>query len=115
MNIKPSFLFYFSGDLKSLLQFQPPCPALCCYIVQQHPQHSHTLAKYLKKKGTALPRQAPLLAQLLNQSDIVETATSTLKKILSEIKTWILDINGEDDETRMLLPHVLNLGLLGEC
>ena len=104
-----------SGNLKSLLQFQPPCPDLCCHIVKQHPQHSHTLAKYLKKHGTILPLQAPLLAQLLNQSDITEMATGALMKVLGKIKAWILDTEGEEDETRQLLPHVLNKELLGEC
>lgn len=103
-----------TGDLKSLLQLQPPCPDLCCHIVKQHPQHSHTLAKYLKKHGTVLPHQAPLLAQLLNQSDIAETATGALIKVLNEIKMWVLDTEGEEDETRQLLPHVFRMELLDE-
>ncbi|XP_045111061.1 nucleolar pre-ribosomal-associated protein 1-like [Portunus trituberculatus] len=103
-----------AGNLKSLLQFQPPCPDLCCHIVKQHPQHSHTLAKYLKKHGTILPHQAPLLAQLLNQNDIAEKATGALIKVLSEIKTWILDFEGEEDKTSLLLPHIFSKGLLDE-
>lgn len=82
--------------------------------MKQHPQHGYTLAKYLKKQGTTLPHQAPLLALLLKQSSIAGLATGALIKVSSDIKVWVLDTEGEEDETSMLLPYALDVGLLGK-
>lgn len=109
-----SLFFSLAGTLKSLLQLQPPCPELCCHIVKQHPMHSQIFAKYLKKHGTVLPAQASLLALLLSQDEITVLTKAALFKILDDIKEWVLDIDGAEDETSMLLPHVLKQDLLGE-
>ncbi|XP_050733231.1 nucleolar pre-ribosomal-associated protein 1-like [Eriocheir sinensis] len=105
-----------SGDLKSLLQVQPACPNLCCHIVRQHPPHGRTFAKYLKKHRTALPAQALTLSLLLEQEvgEVTILAKAALVKVMDEIKEWMLDIEGPEDATSVLLPHVLKEGLLDE-
>lgn len=112
-----SLLSSLPGHLKSLLQLQPPCPDLCCHIIKQHPQHCLTFTKYLKKHGTLLPAQAPLLSLLLNQDEVTLSAhlsKAALLKVLESIKEWVLDTGGAQDATRVLIPHVLRLDLLGE-
>ncbi|KAK3893462.1 hypothetical protein Pcinc_002725 [Petrolisthes cinctipes] len=100
-------------ELKQLMRCQPPCPDLCCHLLTQYPPHATTFAKQLKKRpAIILPLQAPLLALLLTQNEIVSAAESALNKVSGKLKTWVLNLDEKNNETNLLIPHALQRNVL---
>ncbi|KAK4315095.1 hypothetical protein Pmani_013657 [Petrolisthes manimaculis] len=100
-------------ELKQLMRCQPPCPDLCCHLLTQYPPHATIFAKQLKKRpAIILPLQAPLLALLLTQNEIVNAAESALNKVSEKLKTWALNFDEKNNETNLLIPHALQRNVL---